>query len=868
MLFMHTTLWKSAFGDRPNDPFQDQRASLREALLALRKQAEFLVENISADLRQYTIHDITHLDALWGIASEIVGMDFDLTPTEGFILGGAFLLHDAGMSLAAYPGGLDELKKHRLWPIMIRKFAKDPGRPSETEVSCAVRELLRAEHANRARELPNIEWRSFTGNIYYLIENSELRQKFANSIGDISASHWWSHDKLASALDRILPAPPPFPIEWRADLLKVAAVLRVSDAAHIDERRAPGFVWALRGPTFSMLSNLHWLFQNRLTQPERRDDALYYSSTSDFTSSEAEAWWLANDTLRMIDRELRSTDVLLADLRGASTRLAARRVANIESTATMVNSIRVRDWIPIDTSIKISDVPDLIRSLGGRALYGKNLSVPLRELLQNAADAIRLKTEVMAGFSIGDGRIEARLNRDKVRPFLQIVDNGVGMTRDIIEDSFLNFGNSGWSTDPAFLDYPRADPKKLNMVGKFGIGFFSTFMLGDRVEVTTRRFDRAFEDTLVLSFSAGVGRRPILRQASHSEQLTSGGTSVKVWIANPDELFEDWESSSFAEVCEQQFPLSDIPIFTIDQEVSNIIEAIDWRSVSADGLLRRVNAVSQLPESLVPYLENLRPFSDEDGQVIGRAFVASDIFVFAPDQQSRYRGVVTSRGFSVSEMFGIYGAIEGSVTAANRFSASPKPSRAEFHRWLAEQAGLLSKMSIVPTDQISCASIIHQLGGDTGELSICSLDGEFLSKTGLVQALATRNDVRIVDGYSLRNLDEINPAAKRMKNVLAAQSAYTSVFAHVGGEVHEYEDMLRKGKSRHLEELVFDVIIDCWKLSYDVVRAFRVGGFNGRRLNGRTPFAVTEHGKDISAHGKYIFRDMTLEDLPLADEKK
>jgi hypothetical protein len=290
MNFFDTSLWKSTLQEIEPDSHKDARSLLRDAYLDLRKNAATLVENISADLRQYTVHDITHLDALWGIASEIVGPEFKLTPTEAFALGAAFLLHDAGMCLASYPGGMAELRAHRLWPMLLQKYARDPNAPTESEQEASVAELLRTEHANRARDLPRIEWKTSNGVGYYLLEKAELRQKFGHSIGELAASHWWSHERMAQSLDRILAAPPPFPTEWHIDLLKVASILRVSDAAHIDERRAPGFVWALRRAVLGPLSELHWLFQNRLTQPERRGDALHYSSTSDFVSSEAEAW--------------------------------------------------------------------------------------------------------------------------------------------------------------------------------------------------------------------------------------------------------------------------------------------------------------------------------------------------------------------------------------------------------------------------------------------------------------------------------------------------------------------------------------------------------------------------------------------------
>jgi hypothetical protein len=50
----------------------------------------------------YTVHDLTHADALWETASLVTGPDVELNPAEGFVLGAAFLFHDAAMGLAAY----------------------------------------------------------------------------------------------------------------------------------------------------------------------------------------------------------------------------------------------------------------------------------------------------------------------------------------------------------------------------------------------------------------------------------------------------------------------------------------------------------------------------------------------------------------------------------------------------------------------------------------------------------------------------------------------------------------------------------------------------------------------------------------------
>lgn len=467
MNFADSTLWRAGF-EPAGDP-NDAARALSDALHGMRQLAGLLVGEISADLRKYTVHDLTHLDALWGVASEIAGPEYFLTPPEAFVLGGAILLHDAGMTLAAYPGGLPELQAHPRWASIARRFPGDLSSGATHELDLAVTEFLRLEHANRAKDLARLEWRGSDGTHRTLIESGDLRQKFGEFIGEVAASHWWSHDKVSERLNRIIPAPPPYPTAWSIDLLKVAALLRVADAAHIDERRAPGFLWALRSRTLDDISSLHWLFQNRLTQPPRRGDAIHYAATSEFKKEDAEAWWLAYDALKMIDDELRKTDVLLADLRGDPFRFAAKRVANAETALTLVRSIKVAGWIPIDTSIQVKDVPALVKSLGGEALYGRNPMVPLRELVQNGVDAIQHRNAVQP--RPGSGQLMIEINQIDGSWFLEVTDNGIGMTPEIIKSSLLDFGGSGWANDPIFSDYPTASTRKVRAIGKFGALF-------------------------------------------------------------------------------------------------------------------------------------------------------------------------------------------------------------------------------------------------------------------------------------------------------------------------------------------------------------------------------------------------------------
>jgi hypothetical protein len=100
-----TNLWATTLGKSVEDKTPGERDA-RERLRAA---------EIPRDLPDYTVHDISHLDAPWEMAGLIAGSDYPLTASEAFVLGGAFLVHDLGMSLAAYPEGMEALRKEGGW---------------------------------------------------------------------------------------------------------------------------------------------------------------------------------------------------------------------------------------------------------------------------------------------------------------------------------------------------------------------------------------------------------------------------------------------------------------------------------------------------------------------------------------------------------------------------------------------------------------------------------------------------------------------------------------------------------------------------------------------------------------------------------
>jgi hypothetical protein len=158
--FQESRLWKESFDYNNQDETSDFRENLTKEYGGFRKHAKYLAGEIARSLPDFTIHDISHSDSLWHLASLVSGSKFKINPMEAFVLGGSFLIHDLGMGLAAYPEGIDQLKKEPTWKDTIACLLKENldraptgneiDNPDNEIVRQAMEEILRGLHAKRA----------------------------------------------------------------------------------------------------------------------------------------------------------------------------------------------------------------------------------------------------------------------------------------------------------------------------------------------------------------------------------------------------------------------------------------------------------------------------------------------------------------------------------------------------------------------------------------------------------------------------------------------------------------------------------------------------------------------------------------------
>lgn len=162
------------------------------------------------------------------------------------------------------------------------------------------------------------------------------------------------------------------------------------------------------------------------------------------------------------------------------------------------------------------------------SLYS-NKEIFLRELISNSSDALdRLRFEALTDPELleGDEKLEIRLDADREARTLTIHDNGIGMSH---EEVIANIGTIAKSGTRELVDRLKKGESKesiAEMIGQFGVGFYSSFMASERVELVTRR---AGEETATRWESTGDGTY----QISKTEKARRG-TSITLYLKPED----------------------------------------------------------------------------------------------------------------------------------------------------------------------------------------------------------------------------------------------------------------------------------------------------------------------------------------------
>lgn len=512
----------------------------------------------------------------------------------------AALLHDIGM--VANETEIEAIKKDELtycgrkYSVIFNKYQSE---------NSALQEFIRPVHGERSfRHIMQMK-----KNLFVVSEFTKCN--FQEELAKICQAHTMNRDWILHNLDSYqIKGEDEFNAQY------VAMLLRIADSLDIDEKRAPIELYRLINPIgFGDEEwRQHYIIENR--------DKVRKNNKS------------GSSTIMIYGQcdEPKIHRKFLQYLSGISEEL-------LWCTSYARKYFEEKYWVLIQPQIdnriqtkgfEISDLKmqinyhALIKLLMGENIYGDK-KCGLRELVQNAIDACKVMIEEAE-----------RVERYRYAPYIPkiqvildykmekviVMDNGIGMTNDVMINYFLNIGKSYYKSDEFLYQGKQYCP-----IGTFGIGFLACFMLSDSVTVETKHFTE--QD----GFTIQIERDSEFICKKNQVRLLGGfGTAVMLDMESTLEVF-DQEPKNIRKYIEENFLNQGIKIqfITIDDvrksETIKLIE-LEKRNPYGTKLDSYLNGISALADLIFDKIKVSKKFSDlcikEDWEKGERVFAEYD----------------------------------------------------------------------------------------------------------------------------------------------------------------------------------------------------------------------------------------------------
>src|SRR5512139_3076318 len=190
----------------------------------------------------------------------------------------------------------------------------------------------------------------------------------------------------------------------------------------------------------------------------------------------------------------------------------------------------------------------------------------LRELISNASDALsRVQFEMLTNREVldPDAELKITIECDQDQRTLTIRDTGIGMTRDEIVENLGTIAHSGAAE---FLKRLQAEKKPADVIGQFGVGFYSVYMVADEVTVTSRSYR---PDSQAVRWTSKGDNTYTLEDAEKSDR----GTAIVVQLKeDAAEYAQDWK---IEQIVKKHSDFVSFPIYSKDRVVNE--QTALWR---------------------------------------------------------------------------------------------------------------------------------------------------------------------------------------------------------------------------------------------------------------------------------------------------
>ncbi|RII26102.1 MAG: hypothetical protein CXR30_17235 [Geobacter sp.] len=443
---------------------------------------------------QYTLHDDRHLLRTTELMGLVLGdVAKKLNDVELSLLILAAFFHDQGMVMSADEyRRLEGDEKFQLfrdnWRVEHPNYketttqlcSSNCSKERKVTVASQIAELDAAMFTDYIRETHGNRVTEFIRSVYANDKRLEIQAiNLAPFLAKMCKSHTLPTEALTSQAgfhcDEQIGT-------YTVNLPFLAMVLRLADILDFDRDRTPEAL--LKSIHFSSTVSLfEWEKHRSVEGWQISSDLIRFTIRCKHPAYEA----AARQYMDWVDAELAASREIC--------RMQPRDIKGYElSLPTHVDRSRIQ---PLDDAYQFHNLEfslsrdEVVHLLMTDKLYGRE-NLCIRELLQNSLDAIRYRKALFSEAKIpwNDGGVAFRhyVNDDGYE-VLECSDNGSGMDEDIIKNFFVRAGRSFYRS-PYFereRNRLKASGNDFDPCSKFGIGFMSCFMLGDRITITTRR---------------------------------------------------------------------------------------------------------------------------------------------------------------------------------------------------------------------------------------------------------------------------------------------------------------------------------------------------------------------------------------------
>lgn len=532
----HTALWQRLNSGFPGPDTQILSANVSQLCV----EAANRMRGFAALHAQYTLHDEVHLMRVTELMALVIPADVlqALNPVEVALLILAAHFHDQGMvpdreELATWRDDASNpdpkfLLFRQNWAIehpnleAARRQANDSALSNQERerarrveadlLDALLSDYLRETHGERAARWLKA---TYSQDARLLVQSTNLTDALArlcqSHVGPVSALT----DTNGFRVDERIGV-------YSVNMVYLALILRLADILDFDRERTPDSLYRtidFRSP----ISLTEWGKHRAVTGWEISPDAVQFTLECEHPEYER----AARRFMDYIDEELQNA---AQRIREFPTR-AARYTLDLPGK-TDRSRIKPKDnaYIYHDLEFSLSR-DEVVKLLMTDKLYGSP-SLCVRELLQNSLDALRHRTALFkrTGVEWPEGKVEMFHEvDDQGHEVVRCVDNGIGMTREIVLN-FLTKAGRSYYRSPQFEQERiglRAAGVDFDPCAQFGIGFMSVFMLGDHIVIHTRRDNgpaAGHGEPLVIEIN-GIGGIVVLRPGRADQPV---GTTVTI----------------------------------------------------------------------------------------------------------------------------------------------------------------------------------------------------------------------------------------------------------------------------------------------------------------------------------------------------